>query len=328
MQKAEEDPRVEVTEGLKEASFESQPQVEQVEKSEKQTASQRIISLQRNLIFVTNIQTAVDGKESKRRTELEEARRIRLELLEKNEKFSQETFEEVNRGWLMAKEKVIPQELQEVLNSQQQLCSLLLGEKKKLSNDLQQELKAGDDRYVKDLRRQAEELDLMMERMDDQLKTLTKTYREEVTQIEQICLHECEDLLARDKTEWEQRMQELMDKELERLTQRKKTVNEYEATIHNLMLETIEHLRICEMEQNAKFQALERERQWVKADNMIVNLKRIRQNHEMAVHKCSLYKMNKRLIRLNDEVKHLEDKSSSQGKQLTKKSHHLSKHYK
>nr|XP_020444262.1 dynein regulatory complex protein 1-like [Monopterus albus] len=84
----------------------------------------------------------------------------------------------------MAKEKVIPQELQEVLNSQQQLCSLLLGEKKKLSNDLQQELKAGDDRYVKDLRRQAEELDLMMERMDDQLKTLTKTYREEMTQNE------------------------------------------------------------------------------------------------------------------------------------------------
>ncbi len=48
----------------------------------------------------------------------------------------------------------------------------------------EQELKVGDDRYVKDLRKQAEELDLLMERMEDQIKTLTKAYREELAQIE------------------------------------------------------------------------------------------------------------------------------------------------
>lgn len=48
----------------------------------------------------------------------------------------------------------------------------------------EQELKVADDRYVKDLRKQAEELDLMMERMEDQVKTLTKAYREELTHIE------------------------------------------------------------------------------------------------------------------------------------------------
>lgn len=37
---------------------------------------------------------------------------------------------------------------------------------------------------MKDLRKQAEELDLMMERMEEQIKTLTKAYREEVAQIE------------------------------------------------------------------------------------------------------------------------------------------------
>lgn len=40
--------------------------------------SQRIIGLQRDLsALVTNIQTAADAKESMRRTELEEARRLR-----------------------------------------------------------------------------------------------------------------------------------------------------------------------------------------------------------------------------------------------------------
>lgn len=46
------------------------------------------------------------------------------------------------------------------------------------------ELKGGDDRYVKDLRKQAEELDLMMERIEDLIKTLTTAYREELAQIE------------------------------------------------------------------------------------------------------------------------------------------------
>lgn len=48
----------------------------------------------------------------------------------------------------------------------------------------EQELKVRDDCYVKDLRKQAEELDLMMERMEEQIKTLTKAYREELAQIE------------------------------------------------------------------------------------------------------------------------------------------------
>lgn len=45
-------------------------------------------------------------------------------------------------------------------------------------------MKSLDDRYVKDLKKQAEDVDLMIERMDEQIKTLTKAYREELLQIE------------------------------------------------------------------------------------------------------------------------------------------------
>lgn len=47
---------------------------------------------------------------------------------------------------------------------------------------LKQELKVGDDRFVKDLRKQTEERDLMLERMEDQIRTLTLAYREELLQ--------------------------------------------------------------------------------------------------------------------------------------------------
>lgn len=37
---------------------------------------------------------------------------------------------------------------------------------------------------MKDLRKQTEDIDLLIERMDEQVKMLTKAYREELNQIE------------------------------------------------------------------------------------------------------------------------------------------------
>ncbi|XP_073348558.1 dynein regulatory complex protein 1 [Pagrus major] len=290
-QEAEEDP----TE-VKEESRESRPEEEEeVEESEK-----RIIDLQRDLsTLVTNIQTAADGKESMRRTELEEARRLRLERLENDVKSSQERFEEITRGWSIAKQKVIPQELQEDLNNQQELWAVLLEDKKKLINDLQQELKAGDDRYVKDLRKQVEELDLMMERMEDQIKTLTKAYREELAQME-----------------------------VERLTQRKEKVEEYEATIHNLILETSDKDSIVWTEQNEKFQVLERGLQQMKGASMVAKLKEIKQEDDLSRNKFNLVHMKSRIISLGTDMRNLVDKYRTQEKQFTKRSRYLSDDYK
>lgn len=47
-----------------------------------------------------------------------------------------------------------------------------------------QELRIRDDSYVKELKGQEEELALLIERMEDQIKTMTKAYREELAQLE------------------------------------------------------------------------------------------------------------------------------------------------
>lgn len=41
-----------------------------------------------------------------------------------------------------------------------------------------------DDQYVKDLKKQGEEVVLMIDRMNEQMKNLTKAYRDELEQIE------------------------------------------------------------------------------------------------------------------------------------------------
>lgn len=47
-----------------------------------------------------------------------------------------------------------------------------------------QELRIRDDSYVKELKGQEEELALLIERMEDQIKTMTRAYREELAQLE------------------------------------------------------------------------------------------------------------------------------------------------
>ncbi|KAM8725469.1 dynein regulatory complex protein 1 isoform 1-T1 [Acanthopagrus schlegelii] len=324
-QEVEEDPTVEV----KEESQENWPEEEEVEGSETLITSQRIIGLQRDLsALVTNIQTAADAKESMRRTELEEARRLRLERLENDAKSSQERFEEITRGWSVAKQKLIPQELQEALSNQQQLWAVLLEDKKKLINDLQQELKAGDDRYVKDLRKQAEELDLMMERMEEQIKTLTKAYREELAQMERVYQQETDVLLTKYKSEWEQYMKELLDKEGERLMQRKEKVEEYETIIHHLMLEISDKDSIISIEQNEKFQVQERELQQIKGNSMVAKLKEIKHEDDLSRNKFNLAHMKSRIISLRTDMKNLVEKCKSQEQQFTKRNQYLSDDYK
>ena len=51
------------------------------------------------------------------------------------------------------------------------------------------ELKTKDDQYVKDLKKQAEDIDLMIERMDEQVKSQTREYRNELNQIEVLQRH-------------------------------------------------------------------------------------------------------------------------------------------
>ncbi|KAK5852883.1 hypothetical protein PBY51_006718 [Eleginops maclovinus] len=318
-QDSEEGPGIEVNE----EPCEIQPQEE--EESEKRFLPQRMVNLNRDLTtLVTNIQTAADAKESMRRAELEEARRQRLERLEKDSRSSQEIFEEITRGWSLSTQKVIPQELQEALKNQQWLCDALIQDKKKLISDLQQELKVGDDRYVKDLRKQAEELDLMMERMEDQIKTLIKAYREELGQIERVYRQEIEIVLTKDDTEWEQHMKDLWEEELKRLTQRTEKVAEYEKIIHNLMYDTWRKHRIIQTEQHARFQELERKSKQLH----LAALTKEHTHREIAESKFTLTNIRTRINRMRKQMNNLREKYDSQKDEITKKSRYLSEDYK
>ncbi|XP_029452115.1 dynein regulatory complex protein 1 [Rhinatrema bivittatum] len=282
--------------------------------------------------LVTNIQTAADAREAHRRTDEQELKRLRVEKMENEAKTSLETFEEITKKWVTAKIKEVPQELWELLNSQQQQCAQLIEEKNKLISDLQQELKIKDDQYVKDLKKQAEDIDLLIERMEEQIKNLTKIYREELLQIEKAFELERRELLDKNKKKWEEGMKARRDKELENLMNRMKKVEEYEKLLKQLRTQDADEYSMIKIKLEIDVQVLQQQLQQMKATYQL-NQEKLEYNYQVLKKRdeentITKSQQKRKLNRLHDVLNNLKQKLAKQIKQYQEENQTLTDDYK
>ncbi|KAJ8009536.1 hypothetical protein DPEC_G00089900 [Dallia pectoralis] len=299
----------------------------QVEQSEK-----RMINLQRDgTELVTNIQVAADARECQRRAEMYEASRLRLEKLKNEAKSSLEKFEEITSKWTVAKRKEIPQDLRDCLNSQQQLCALIIEDKNKLIHELQQEMKLSDDRYVKDLKKQTEDVDLIIERMEDQAKFLKGSYRDELDHIENSFEQERKILLTGNRKSWEQYMDERRDKELENVMERMRRMEEYEESLRHMRNDDAEEYNMTKIKLDTDVQVLQQNLQQMKAtyqfnqEKLDYNLHVMKKRDEENTINKSTQK--KRITRLQDTVCSLKIKCANQEKLSREENQKLTEDY-
>ncbi|CAM4529631.1 dynein regulatory complex protein 1 [Caretta caretta] len=282
--------------------------------------------------LVTNIQVAADARETQRRAEEDELKRQRLEKLENESKTNQDKFEEITSKWGSAKEKTIPQDLWDVLNQQQQQCALLIEEKNKLISELQQELKSKDDHYVKDLKKQSDDINLLVERMEEQIRNLMKTYRRELTQIEKAFELERRELLSSNKKKWEQAMQDHNAQELENLITRMQTVEEYEKQLNQLQVKDAEEYTTIKIQLENDVQILEQQLQQMKAIYQL-NQEKLEYNFQVLKKRDEentiiKSQQKRKLNRLHDVLNNLRIKLAKQIKQFQEENQNLTADYK
>ncbi|XP_036027031.1 dynein regulatory complex protein 1 isoform X2 [Onychomys torridus] len=282
--------------------------------------------------LVTNIQVATDIREIHRRVEEEEIKRQRLEKLENELKTSQDKFDEITAKWEEGRRKRIPQELWEMLNTQQVHCAGLVEDKNKLISELQQELKIKDDQYVKDLKRQSDDISLLLERMEEQVKNMMKNFRQELFQIEKAFEQERQELLSNNKKKWERALQAHNAKELEYLINRMKKVEDYEKQLNKQRAWDCEEYNTIKIKLERDVQILEQQLQQMKAtyqlnqEKLEYNFQVLKKRDEESTVIKSQQK--RKLNRLHDVLNNLRAKYAKQIKQFQEENQTLASDYK
>lgn len=304
-------------------------------KSRKQMedSRQRLVKLKSDgTELVTNVHVAADARESTRRLEEEEQRRQRNEKLEAEAKSATEKFDEITKKWEYALSKEIPQDLNAMLTEQKGACDSMIDEKNKLIHDFQQELKAKDDQYVKDLKKAAEDVDLMVDRMEEQMKQLTKAYREELTQIEKAFVTERGELIESNRKKWESSMQQRHDKEVEYMDSRRKRVEDHENQLQTLRVQDAEEYNMVKIKLETDVQILEQQLQQMKATYQL-NQEKLEYNFQVLKKRdeentITKSQQKRKITRLQDVLNNLKQKLAKQEKQYREDNQSLIDDYK
>ena len=101
-------------------------------------------------------------------------------------------------------------------------------------------MRTKDDSYVKTLKKYAEEIDLLIERMKDQMFNMRKFYAEELINIETAFVGERKELLDKHRKEWDEKMEERKSKELAFMDAYFKRVEKNEIELNNLRVKDAE----------------------------------------------------------------------------------------
>ncbi|NXI41127.1 DRC1 protein, partial [Galbula dea] len=270
--------------------------------------------------LVTNIQVAADMREVQRRTEEAEMKLQRMKKLEDEAKSSTEKLEEITSKWALAKEMLIPEELWQLLNQQQQQCALLLEEKNKLIDDLKQELRSKDEEYVQAIKKQSADVHLLLERMEEQIRLMLKTYHQKLLQIEKAFEQERQELLASKRERLDEAIQALSARELEHLHARLERVEQFEKQLKQLRLQDEEEYNSMKIQLENDVQNLEKQLQQMKAvyqlnqEKLEYNLYVLKkQDEENTIFRSH---QKRKINRLHSLLNNLRSKLANQEKQL------------
>eukprot|EP00965_Chrysotila_dentata_P164897 5444432-Pleurochrysis_carterae.AAC.1 len=140
---------------------------------------------------VTKVRIMGDSRENERRINEEVNRQGRRQKLLYEAESSARQNATVAMKWSALFDKEIPQELLAEITTQRDTCERIIASKDRLIKEFKAELKAKDDEYVKSLKKEAEDIDLLLERMGKHFSSLRTSFEDELEEIETAFMQAC-----------------------------------------------------------------------------------------------------------------------------------------
>jgi len=133
---------------------------------------------------VTKGRITGDIRENERRIHEEISRQGRRQKLLYEAESSARQNASVAMKWSALFDQEIPQKLLHEIELQRESCDRIIQSKDRLVKDFRLELKSKDDEYIKSLKKQAEDIDALLERMGRQFGSLRRTFEDELDEVE------------------------------------------------------------------------------------------------------------------------------------------------
>lgn len=242
----------------------------------------------------------------------------RCERLEAEVTAGAERFEEIMKKWSEGRGQHAPHELQSLVAEQKKSCLAMLDEKETMIGELQEQLMAKDNQYVKYLKRQTSDIDLILERMEAQAKMLLKGHQDELIEIEKAYERERRELVESQKIEWEKIVKDRLEKEKMFLEDRDKRIDEQEADIQHLRVQNAESFSHIKIKLETDIQSLQQQIQQMKATFQL-NAEKLEYNFQVLKKRdeentVTISQQKRRITRLQDTLNNLQAKLNKQEK--------------
>jgi len=291
------------------------------------------------MLLVTNVRTASDAREMHHKVQDSQKKLDRNEKLEAEAKTSAEKFKEISGKWQNAQVREVPYIMHKLVVEQQKMCQMVVEEKNKIIKQIQIDLKNSDDEYVKDVKKQNESIDLLVERMEDQIKHMKKSYSDELHLIERVFIEERAEVLQANRRKFDKLLKTREAQEEELMRSRFERVDDCERQLDTLRINDQEEYNMVKIKLETDVQILEQQLQQMKATYQL-NQEKLEYNFQVLKKRdeenmITKNQQKRRITKLQDQANKLNTKLRKQQKfykdenqMLTEEYHRIARQYK
>ncbi|KAK2580856.1 hypothetical protein KPH14_005933 [Odynerus spinipes] len=233
---------------------------------------------------VSNVKVADEARELERRREAREKRNFLLNKLEEENREAILKYQEIDQKWSGILSSKDPLDIHEEMIAQNARCLELLSKKDEVIAELKAELENADVKFVEDTKKQNEDVDILVERIDRQLNVISKAYYQELKNIDEVLDAERRELLDTLEEKWEALYEKLQDDSKEAINKRKEVIREYEVEMARVMTEHHEEYRAQKIGLELENQELQQKVQNMKA-LCLMNVEKLNYSYTVLKHR-------------------------------------------
>lgn len=231
---------------------------------------------------LSDIKIASMNHESNRRTDREKSKKEMLDRLDHEAELENLKFEDISEKWKAEYHQDVknPNQLYQLLNTQNAKCKSVIADKNRIINLLKEAARTSEDKYMKDLKRQNDDIELVNKRMESHVKDLNARFTESLANIQGSLLDDRNSTLSNSLKKSEDSWQARALREIEMVYLRLEETDHYMKELDEIRERGAEEYSIMRNKLEHDVMTHEQQLQQMKAVYQL-NQEKLQYNHEI-----------------------------------------------